>query len=217
MDVRHVYVQEGNFQSPINIETNKTVFDENLLKTPLAITYDPNACNRITNNGYTFVVEGHSENSTGNFCCVLSLEINLFFDHYYKVKGGPLRDEYNFLQLHMHWGEKIESGSEHLINGHPYAAEVIQSNYLMLFSYLLNILEPQFHFVNWNRSSYANPGVAMQSSNHDGLTILAVLVKIGRENEEFEKINKCMRAIHLKNQHADVDHLDLNNLLPSKQ
>ena len=41
------------------------------------------------------------------------------------VKGGPAKHEYKFLQFHMHWGDELDMGSEHLINGHPFAAEVL--------------------------------------------------------------------------------------------
>ena len=34
------------------------------------------------------------------------------------VKGGPLlNDEYEFLDVHFHWGEENCRGSEHTING----------------------------------------------------------------------------------------------------
>lgn len=41
------------------------------------------------------------------------------------IKGGPVNDEYRFLQFHMHWGDTIERGSEHLIDDKPFAAEVL--------------------------------------------------------------------------------------------
>lgn len=41
-----------------------------------------------------------------------------------EVSGGPVSNFYSFLQFHMHWGDSIERGSEHLVDGHPYAAEV---------------------------------------------------------------------------------------------
>lgn len=34
------------------------------------------------------------------------------------IKGGPLfNDRYEFVQMHLHWGEKVR-GSEHCINGY---------------------------------------------------------------------------------------------------
>ena len=43
-----------------------------------------------------------------------------------EVSGGPVNHEYNFLQFHMHWGDNLHRGSEHLINGHAHAAEVFK-------------------------------------------------------------------------------------------
>lgn len=31
------------------------------------------------------------------------------------ISGGGLKDRFNFAQLHFHWGEESERGSEHLI------------------------------------------------------------------------------------------------------
>ena len=47
----------GKYQSPINIETKKAVFDENLLENPLQINYDINSCYEIKNTGHTFQVD----------------------------------------------------------------------------------------------------------------------------------------------------------------
>ena len=69
-------------------------------------------------------------------------------DHHYlrlfvlqAVSGGPSHSEFSFLQFHMHWGDTIEKGSEHLINGKPYAAEVISN-----FSYFNQLVLLEFLF-----------------------------------------------------------------------
>ena len=33
------------------------------------------------------------------------------------IKGGPLEDEYQFVQLHFHWGSENGVGSEHTVDG----------------------------------------------------------------------------------------------------
>lgn len=39
--------------------------------------------------------------------------------------GGPLHDEeYVFWQMHMHWGSSDQWGSEHLLDGHAFSAEL---------------------------------------------------------------------------------------------
>ena len=39
--------------------------------------------------------------------------------------GGSLPDYYSFDQLHFHWGETYDEGSEHTIDGHQYPLEVV--------------------------------------------------------------------------------------------
>lgn len=40
------------------------------------------------------------------------------------ISGGPLNATYKFEQLHFHWGEKDEEGSEGRINNQPFAMEL---------------------------------------------------------------------------------------------
>lgn len=48
-------VPGGDRQSPIDIVTRKSVFDSELK--PLVTDYDPETCQQIWNNGYSFLVE----------------------------------------------------------------------------------------------------------------------------------------------------------------
>lgn len=41
--------------------------------------------------------------------------------------------EYCLAQFHCHWGEDCTSGSEHLINGRAFAAEVSVTGVVVLF------------------------------------------------------------------------------------
>ena len=51
--------------------------------------------------------------------------------------GGPLLDdEYELWQFHAHWGSDNSKGSEHTVDGIPYASEVIFSIYI----YAMNII-----------------------------------------------------------------------------
>ncbi len=58
----------------------------------------------------------------------------------------------------MHWGDNLDAGSEHLVDGQAYAAEL--------------------HFVNWNHTLYPNPEKACTFNNNDGLVVLAKFVKV---------------------------------------
>jgi hypothetical protein len=54
-------------------------------------------------------------------------------------------------QFHFHWGKNDNEGSEHLVDGKSYAAEL--------------------HLVHWNSQLYASPAEAVKSANHDGLFV----------------------------------------------
>ena len=64
MDWAHSYPNAGGkYQSPINIETAKTVYDPNLSSRRLTIEYSSdNTCRQIKNTGHTFQVDAHPNN-----------------------------------------------------------------------------------------------------------------------------------------------------------
>lgn len=41
------------------------------------------------------------------------------------LEGGPLLHDYEAAQFHLHWGRTNASGSEHLVDGQSYPAEVV--------------------------------------------------------------------------------------------
>jgi carbonic anhydrase len=43
---------------------------------------------------------------------------------YTELKDGPLTDVFRLEQFHLHWGSNDDHGSEHMIDGQSYAAEV---------------------------------------------------------------------------------------------
>ena len=52
------------------------------------------------------------------FLHVCSVEFKIDLPNSYKFTGGPFGDEeYQFQQLHFHWGSVDTQGSEHTING----------------------------------------------------------------------------------------------------
>ena len=40
------------------------------------------------------------------------------------LRGGPLKADYQFLQMHFHWGSSDEKGSEHTLNGKGFPMEL---------------------------------------------------------------------------------------------
>jgi len=110
------------------------------------------------------------------------------------LEGGPLKSQYELEQYHCHWGENDNVGAEHLVNGHSYAAEI--------------------HFVNWNKK-YGRFNEALKYG--DGLAVLGVFLKVGKENPELKKLVNLTSNIKYKNQTAAFkEALDPTKLLPAK-
>jgi len=75
------------------------------------------------------------------------------------VTGGLLRGEYEFKQLHFHWGDRSNMGSEHTFDGKHKPLEM--------------------HIVTWKKD-YRTIKEALQ--HHDGLAVFGVLFKIHNES-----------------------------------
>ena len=59
------------------------------------------------------------------FCCACLYSKQCFL-FVLALGGGPLLDdEYELWQFHAHWGSDNSKGSEHTVDGKPYASEVI--------------------------------------------------------------------------------------------
>ena len=87
------------------------------------------------------------------------------------VKNGPLPSNqwYALAQFHAHWGGNCIRGSEHLVDGKPYASEL--------------------HMVYWNCSKYGSFEQAMK--NPDGLVVLAVFLEEGQtRTNELHKVSQ---------------------------
>ncbi|XP_072242800.1 carbonic anhydrase 5A, mitochondrial isoform X3 [Leuresthes tenuis] len=97
-------VPGGDRQSPIDIVVRKSVFDSELK--PLVTDYDPETCQQIWNNGYSFLVEYDDTTDKST------------------LKGGPLRDKFRLCQFHFHWGETNAWGSEHTVDRRLFPAEL---------------------------------------------------------------------------------------------
>ncbi|MEQ2175736.1 hypothetical protein GOODEAATRI_020843, partial [Goodea atripinnis] len=108
-------VPGGDRQSPIDIAVRKAVFDSELK--PLVATYDPQTCQQIWNNGYSFLVEydDTTDKNTLMFLYVSGAAL----------KGGPLQDKFRLCQFHFHWGESNDWGSEHTVDRRLFPAEVL--------------------------------------------------------------------------------------------
>nr|ANJ59780.1 alpha carbonic anhydrase 4 [Exaiptasia diaphana] len=95
----------GKRQSPIHIDTTKTVY-KNL--GALQFTNDDKVP-----NGPTLQIGNNKH----------SYRVNLKKD-YFSVKGGGLPGTFNVFSFHFHWGKDDTRGSEHTVNMKKYPAEL---------------------------------------------------------------------------------------------
>ena len=97
----------GHRQSPIDIVTSDAVSEPRLWRNPLKWSY-PKRTTEVVNTGYCW--KAHVNQGLG------------------LLSGGPLNHQYELEQYHCHWGPSDSLGSEHLVDGQSYAAEVGRHN-----------------------------------------------------------------------------------------
>ena len=106
--------ETGKRQSPIDIKSSDAVynalgkFDLKNYEKKLDLNFT------VSNNGHGMVVS-----LTGSD---------------YVVSGGGLVGSYKTIQFHLHWGANEHKGSEHVVNGQSYPAEVRGAHNLVSFT-----------------------------------------------------------------------------------
>lgn len=110
------------------------------------------------------------------------------------MTGGPLgQNIFVPEQFHAHWGSSAGIGSEHTVNRDNYSGEL--------------------HIVFWNKSECTSFANAVTHPN--GIAVLGVFLKIGKVNEEFEKIIPFLGLIkHKTDQVTLPEKVNLEQLLP---
>ena len=95
----------GKSQSPVNLK--KQVFDKSSVNDPFVFdNYQTNLRGaKLENNGHTVQLNS-PENVTA------------------QISGGGLGATYQFAQLHFHWGNTKDVGSEHTLDGQAYPLEL---------------------------------------------------------------------------------------------
>jgi len=111
------------------------------------------------------------------------------------LTGGPLNNEYGVAQMHAHWGSKDGVGSEHTIDGKSYDAEL--------------------HIVHYN-TKYGEISAAVDKP--DGLAVLGMFLKLGKEHKELGKICESLEDIQMKKDATALqDSIDPANFLPKNK
>lgn len=145
---KHYPSASGNSQSPIDIITKDAHYDSSLNINRLSIQYSQANDFEVVNNGHSVTIS--RKNNTGH-----------------QLSGGPLDNNYRFAQFHFHWGCNSSVGSEHLLDGKAFPAEL--------------------HLVHWNSDLFDSFGEAATSRN--GLAVLGFFIQIG------DKVNPGLKKI----------------------
>uniref|UniRef100_A0A4W3I0Z2 Carbonic anhydrase n=1 Tax=Callorhinchus milii TaxID=7868 RepID=A0A4W3I0Z2_CALMI len=164
--------KDGSRQSPVDIRNEETERDPTLQ--PLVLKYDPRSSKTIANNGHSIQVD--FDDTTDQSV----------------LKGGPVTGSYRLRQFHFHWGSCDGRGSEHLVDGASFAAEL--------------------HLVHWNSEKYAD--VANAAIEPDGLAVVGVFLKIGAANPALQKLLDAFDSVQKENTKADFKNFDPSTLLP---
>ncbi|XP_016054434.1 PREDICTED: carbonic anhydrase 13 [Miniopterus natalensis] len=166
-------IADGDQQSPIEIKTKEAKFDSSLR--PLHIKYDASSAKIISNSGHSFNVDFDDTEDKS------------------VLRGGPLTGRYRLRQFHLHWGSADDHGSEHVVDGVRYAAEL--------------------HVVHWNSDKY--PSFVEAAHAPDGLAVLGVFLQIGEFNPQLQKITDILDSIKEKGKQTRFTNFDPLSLLPA--
>ncbi|KAH7641188.1 Phospholipase A2 crotoxin acid subunit CA [Dermatophagoides farinae] len=152
----------GTRQSPINIKKEKCIRNHQKLELPpLQIQYPP------IFNGLRI------RNPKDDTYFGWRVDVPYDFGDQAIIAGGPLNHRYKLIQFHAHWGKDCNCGSEHIIDGKPYSAEL--------------------HFVHWNFDLYSSARKAAVSK--DGLTVIAVFLQISPDAKPLSSLHKICNEI----------------------
>lgn len=165
---------KGRRQSPVNLDPEKLLYDPNL--TELHVDRQ-RVDGMICNTGHSVMF--YLENGTKN-------HIN--------ITGGPLSYKYQVYEIHIHYGQQDEMGSEHSINGYSFPAE------LQIFSF--------------NSQLFANYSDAVQRSH--GIVVLSLLLQLGDlSNPELRILTDHLDMIKYSGDEVPVKRLSVADLLPA--
>lgn len=135
----------GQNQSPIDLRFDSTIYDGELTETSMSWQYVSEDSKYAENNGLQLVIKVDADRSS--------------------LTGGPLQSEYKIENFHFHWGEDNSCGSEHLLEGQAFPAEV--------------------HIVHWN-TLYGTFAEAVDKPN--GLCVLGCFIQEGPHHQGMAQL-----------------------------
>ncbi|KAM6174618.1 carbonic anhydrase 4 [Erethizon dorsatum] len=161
-------------QSPIDIVTSKARLDHDLEEFSFS-GYDKKQRRTVQNNGHSVMVSLESDAT---------------------INGGGLATQYQAKQLHLHWSQDLNNGSEHSLDGQRFAME-------------LHIVHEKETGTSSLREEAQNP--------KDEIAVLAFLVEEGNElNEGFRLLVEALGHIPKPGMNTTMETSSIMDLLPKE-
>ncbi|XP_012864722.1 PREDICTED: carbonic anhydrase-related protein [Dipodomys ordii] len=196
----------GEYQSPINLNSREARYDPSLLDVRLSPNYVVCRDCEVTNDGHTIQVILKSKS-------VLS--------------GGPLPQghEFELYEVRFHWGRENQRGSEHTVNFKAFPMEgVMRILLIMSYEYCICgtcgkystchiIFNPsQLHLIHWNSTLFGSIDEAVGKPH--GIAIIALFVQIGKEHVGLKAVTEILQDIQYKGKSKTIPCFNPNTLLP---
>ncbi|XP_033116269.1 carbonic anhydrase-related protein-like isoform X2 [Anneissia japonica] len=171
----HFPEANGDSQSPININSRDSLYDESLNRIALNANYMLCRECEITNTGQTVQISLRYKTDP-----TISTSRDGKTEMFPRsvMTGGPLPEGYDFelTEFCFHWGKDDERGSEHTVNLKAYPMEL--------------------HLIHWNSTLYSSLEEAM--GKPDGICIVSLFIQIGREHAGLRMLTDILEAVQYK-------------------
>ncbi|XP_062968947.1 carbonic anhydrase 4 [Cynocephalus volans] len=162
---------EKDRQSPINIAITKTKLDPNLGRFFFS-GYDKKKTWTVENNGHS---------------------VKVLLEEEATISGGGLAAQYRATQLHLHWSNMLDWGSEHTLDGERFAMEM--------------------HIVHQKEADETDT-----ENSDDEVAVLAFMVEAGSiVNDGFEPLVDALSHIPRPEMSTTMKESSLLDLLPKEE
>ncbi|VDP07222.1 unnamed protein product [Heligmosomoides polygyrus] len=181
---RSLFASLGERQSPINVITEDVIFDPDICKpSSMKFNYHEGDCHELVALPSTWMLRTNDQ-------CKSSLT------------ASHLSGEFRLLQVHGHWGETAEGGSEHAIDSRRYSSEVFPLNPFQMLkvdsnlSAILRYTSPSgTPTINW--------------------TMRHIMVMEGKHNKHYAHISDAIPEAVEKDTPVEIStSLDVASLMP---
>ncbi|XP_061694946.1 carbonic anhydrase-related protein isoform X5 [Syngnathoides biaculeatus] len=200
----HYPAANGEYQSPINLNSREAQYDPALLDIRLSPNYVVCRDCEVINDGHTVRILLKSKSGTytaptnkqrielpfSSSVCIFSQ----FTVRCSVVSGGPLPSdhEYELHEVRFHWGKENQRGSEHTVNFKAFPMEL--------------------HLIHWNSTLFNSLDDALGKKN--GVLIIALFVQIGKEHLGLKAITEVLQDLQYKGKSKIIPCFNPNTLLP---